>query len=99
MEHLSYIFGAAGLTFTAVTIGYNVLRNRRLDTRTDGDRETSVIERLARMDERLKRLEADVDQCVMADMLTLHLTALEARIGKQIEEAADRVRGERRRDP
>lgn len=90
---------AVGITLTAVTIGYNVLRNRRLDTRSDGDRESSVIERLARIDERLKRMEADVDQCVMADMLTLHLAALEARIGKQIEEATERSRGERRRDP
>ncbi len=93
------IIGAAGFAVAAITISYNVLRNRRIDTRSDGDRESTVRELLARIDERLKRMEADVDQCVMADMLTLHLAALEARIGKQIEEATERSRGERRRDP
>lgn len=100
MEYLGYVIGAGGVLFSGITLGYNLFRNRRLDVRADGDRETSVAVALARVDERLKALEADAQHCIRAEYLTPHLAALEARVSARIESeiAAALSRGERRRE-
>jgi len=98
VEYIGYIIGASGVLFSGITLGYNLSRNRRIDTRADGDREFTVREALSRLDERVKRAESDVAHCVRADLLAPHLAALEARVDARIEAAVEKVRGERRRE-